>query len=100
MVLADYHVHSTFSDGKYEPEEIVKEAIRKGMAEIGFSDHSYTEKDTEWCMKKERIDEYVETILALKEKYKKQISVKLGIEQDYESGRVDPRMEYAIGSVH
>ena len=36
----DLHVHTTFSDGKNTPEEIVLEAIRRGMDTIGFSDHS------------------------------------------------------------
>jgi histidinol phosphatase-like PHP family hydrolase len=35
----DYHIYSTFSDGKAEPDEYIQDAIRAGMNEIGFSEH-------------------------------------------------------------
>ena len=38
MILVDRHIHSTFSDGENTPEEIVQEAIKRKMTEIGFSD--------------------------------------------------------------
>ena len=51
-ILCDYHVHTTFSDGKNTPEEIVLAAREKGLKEIGFSDHSYTFFDERYCLKK------------------------------------------------
>ena len=33
-------MHTTFSDGKNTPEEMVQEAIRKGLDTVGISDHS------------------------------------------------------------
>ena len=39
-MLADYHVHSEFSDDSdYEMEEVVKDAIDLGLDEICFTDH-------------------------------------------------------------
>ena len=54
----DFHIHSTFCDGKDSPEDIIKVAIDKGLEAIGFSSHSYNpfddgnymnEKDTDIC---------------------------------------------------
>ena len=98
--LCDYHVHTTFSDGKNTPEEMVKAAIEKGMAEIGFSDHSYTYFDESYCIKKEQIAEYQREIADLKEKYKGQIKILCGIEQDLYSNESTKGYDYVIGSVH
>ena len=39
-MLADYHVHTEFSeDSEYEMEEVVIDAIEKGLDEICFTDH-------------------------------------------------------------
>ena len=98
--LCDYHVHTTFSDGKNTPEEMVKAAIKKGMAEIGISDHSYVSFDDGYTIKHEKIADYKAEIARLKEKYKDNIKVLCGIEQDiYSEGRADG-FDYAIGSVH
>lgn len=35
----DLHIHSTCSDGSQTPEEIVAEAIRKGLSAIAIADH-------------------------------------------------------------
>ena len=52
----DFHVHTTFCDGINTPEEIVISAISRGMDKIGFSGHSYTFFDEEYCMKKADIE--------------------------------------------
>ena len=98
--LCDYHVHTTFSDGESTPEEIVKAAIKKGMAEIGFSDHSYTYFDESYCIKREKIAEYKREIARLKEKYKDRIKILCGVEQDFYSAESTEGYDYVIGSVH
>ena len=100
MILCDYHVHTTFSDGKNTPEEMVLAAIEKGMTEIGFSDHSYTWFDESYCMKKDDAPLYRECIASLKEKYKDKIKIFCGIEQDYYSDMPTQGYDYVIGSVH
>ena len=81
MKLSTYHSHSNFSDGKSSLEEMVISAIEAGCPEIGFSDHSHI-PDLVWCMDGQRISEYQDTVLALREKYSEKIKVYLGIEQD------------------
>ena len=100
MSCIDLHVHSTFSDGKSAPEEIVLRAIEKGMSVIGISDHSYTFFDESYCISKNNIKNYVSTVKDLKAKYKNQIEVRLGIEQDYYSESPATAYDYIIGSVH
>ena len=39
----DLHIHSTFSDGAFTPEEIVKHASKKGLAAIAITDHDNTD---------------------------------------------------------
>ena len=39
-MLADYHVHTAFSnDSVYTMEDVVKDAISLGMEDICFTDH-------------------------------------------------------------
>ena len=39
-MLAYYHVHTSYSlDSKYPMEEVIKDAIVKGIDEICFTDH-------------------------------------------------------------
>ena len=83
MILSDLHVHTIFSDGKNTPEEMVRAAISKGMTKIGFSDHSYTSYDESYCMSREGTAVYRKVIAGLKEKYRDQIEILCGIEQDF-----------------
>jgi len=39
-MLADLHIHSTFSDGTLAPEEIVAEAVKRGVGCIAVCDHN------------------------------------------------------------
>ncbi len=43
MKTADLHIHTTFSDGTYTPEEVVKEASRQGLSAIAITDHDITD---------------------------------------------------------
>ena len=98
--MRDFHVHTSFSDGANTPEEMVRAAIAMGLTELGFSDHAYTGFDRSCCIPEERIEEYKRTISALKEKYRGQIRILCGIEQDYYSETDTAGYDYVIGSVH
>ena len=69
-MIANFHTHTSFCDGKNTPEEIIKAAINKGFSAIGFSGHGYTDFDLRYCMK--NTYEYIKEITRLKEKYKKE----------------------------
>lgn len=96
--MRDLHMHTTFSDGKDTPEEMVVEGIRRGLTEIGISDHSWAEMD-EASMKPENTEAYIREMSRLKEKYADAIRVRCGLELDYYSENTQ-RYDYLIGSVH
>ena len=98
--LYDLHVHTTYSDGKNTPREYVEEALSRGAAVIGFSDHSYTAFDTRYCMNPGSVGEYASEIARLKEEYAGRIEILCGIEQDLFSGKPEREFDYVIGSVH
>ena len=98
--MRDLHTHSTYSDGKASPEEVILAAIDKGLSEIGLSDHSYTFFDESYCMKKERVEAYKAELAALKAKYAGKISVLCGVEQDAYSTESTAGFDYVIGSAH
>ena len=100
MKITNYHTHTTFCDGKNTAEEMVLSAIKKGMAEIGFSVHSPLPFPENWDIKKKKMPEYISTLKALKEKYKDQIKIYIGIEQDYYSEGSTEGFDYVIGAVH
>lgn len=96
--MYSYHIHSTFSDGKNSPEEIVLAAIEKGFIAIGFSDHGYTAYDLRYCMKDQT--GYIHEINRLKEKYKDQIQIYIGVEEDAFNPLNRHAFDYIIGSCH
>lgn len=100
MFKQDLHTHTIYSDGKNTPEEMVLSAIEKGLETYGISDHSFTSIDDTYCMKRDKISEYIAEINSLKEKYKDKINLLCGIEQDYFGDLPVDDFDYAIGSVH
>ena len=95
---ADYHVHTEFSDdSEYPMEQVVKDAIAKGLDEICFTDHvdygikkdgddsegvEYREAEPGVFQPFVNVDypKYYGLYQQLKEKYGKEISLKLGME--------------------
>ena len=99
-MFADYHVHTSYSDdSEYPMEEVVKDAISFGLDEICFTDHVDYGVKRDWDdprgmtyrrggageperMALANVDypRYATEIAALREKYKDQITLKMGIE--------------------
>jgi histidinol-phosphatase (PHP family) len=104
----DYHMHSTFSDGRMLPEDYIPAAIESGLSEIGFSEHLTLFRELqEWNMDPARINEYIDHLQNLK-KNNSQIKIRTGLEVDYFEGKEeetgkflkDLPLDYVIGSVH
>lgn len=68
-------------------EEYVLSAIAGGYEEIGFSDHSPWHYKSDFVahmrMRENQFDDYYHSVMALKEIYKDQISIKIGLECEY-----------------
>ena len=106
--ITDYHIHTTYSDGKAAPEEYVSAAKDKGLSELGFSEHlTLTDEREKWSIDTARLPEYVERIKNLARKTQ-DLTIRLGIEADYFPGKEDEILkyletypfDYVIGSVH
>ena len=97
-MTGNFHTHTTFCDGRNTPEEIVLAALEKGFSAIGFSGHGYTEFDLRYCMK--NTASYIAEINTLKEKYKGQIQIYLGVEEDAFAAVDRNKFDYIIGSSH
>ncbi|MBR4161945.1 MAG: histidinol-phosphatase, partial [Solobacterium sp.] len=94
------HTHSTYCDGINPPEEMVLKAIEKGFTILGFSGHGYVSIDGA-AMSVENVREYIQTVQMLQEKYKDQIEIYLGIEQDSLNRLiVKEPFSFVIGSIH
>ena len=92
------HTHSTFCDGENTPEELVIEAIARGFDSIGFSTHSYVPCSGIGSL--EALECYKQEILRLKNAYRDQIKIFLGLEYDIYSDHGPEGCEYTIASVH
>ena len=67
-MVATFHNHTTFCDGKNTPREVVEYAYENGFRAIGLSGHATTPYDLRYCMKD--IDGYIKEVNRLKEEYK------------------------------
>jgi histidinol-phosphatase (PHP family) len=68
-------------------EDYIRKAIAEGIYILGFSDHSpYPLRDgyvSYSRMGVDEIDEYCQTLISLREKYKNYIDIKIGFETEY-----------------
>ena len=92
------HTHTQFCDGKCTMEQMTQDAIAKGFETLGFSPHALTPFDQSYCMKD--YNAFKQEFLRLKQKYKDQINLLMGIEADAFGINPDDNFDYTIGSVH
>lgn len=84
-ILADCHMHSSFSgDSKAPMEDMIKQAISLGLKEICFTEHQdfdfiYNDDEPK-DMFNVNTDSYLYDLIKYKEKYRSQISVSFGVE--------------------
>ena len=94
---SNFHTHTIYCDGKSTAEEVVSEAINKNFRAIGFSGHS----GPDFCTYKIRdLSGYKAEIKRLKEKYKNDIEIYLGIEEEALSYFNREEFDYILGSSH
>lgn len=108
-MLVNYHTHtSRCGHASGSDEQYVLAAIEAGIQVLGFSDHIpfegiHAPNDR---MDYDQIEDYMSSILALKEKYKAQIEIKLGFELEYYPELIDyytsirKRVDYLIVGQH
>ena len=87
-----YHTHTKrCGHATGEDEEYVLAAIRNGIKVLGFSDHVMLPGRSQPRIRGEyeQFEDYVNSINALKEKYKGQIEIHLGFEAEYYHDELD-----------
>lgn len=114
-MFIDYHTHhARCGHAVGSLEEYVLRGIEIGLDQLGLSDHMpllHVNPATYYegmAMPMDELPRYVEECLALKERYKGQIDIRVGLEGDYIEGyeREIERIvtaypwDYVIGSVH
>lgn len=108
MLKTNWHTHTArCGHAVGTDEEYVLAAIKGGLKTLGFSDHcAYPIPNRTERMGIELVPEYMSSILALKEKYKSQIDIHLGMEVEYYEDQWDilsnyrKELEYVILGLH
>jgi len=104
----DYHIHSSFSDGRAAPIDYIATAIAAGLKEIGFSEHlTLFRESLNWSMGASDAEPYLKHIKSLSLNTT-DIKVRTGLEVDFFAGKEDEtslflntlNLDYIIGSVH
>jgi histidinol-phosphatase (PHP family) len=108
---ADYHMHTPLcGHATGSPEEYVKQALKIGLKEIGFSDHApMVHKPMPGItMSLEELPKYYDMIEDVRKRYASQINIKIALESDFLPGYENKTKsiidsypyDYIIGSVH
>ena len=98
--LSSVHVHSKLGDGKNTLEELAVTAWKAGLKTLGFSGHSHTPCDIEYCMTQSRTALYRAQVAKLKERYAGKMDILCGLEWDLNSDDDPAAYDYTIGSAH
>ena len=108
-MLSDCHMHTQFSlDSDADPEEMIRSGISKGLDAVCITDHEdkdYISEGNKWTFD---VDEYFTQLTKLREKYRREIDVRIGVEiglqphlgEYYQSYTRQKPFDLVIGSVH
>lgn len=109
MTFSNFHTHSLYCDGHSSIEEILNEAIKLKMDNLGFSSHAPLQIINEWAMPNfETLEKYIQEIENLKQKQDQNLTIFTGLEADYapnissnfEDLKKIYNLDYIIGAVH
>jgi len=108
MSWVNYHSHSLYCDGKANPNDFVKQAVKLGFPAWGCSSHAPVPFASRWNMPSDKLPEYMEELNRIIADYSGKIQVYKGLEIDYIEGlwgyhrsSLDKiPLDYTIGSVH
>ena len=108
---ADYHMHTPLCGHAIgQPEEYVRQGIKVGLKEMGFSDHApmVHERMPGVTMDLDELPTYQRMIEEVRAKYAKKMAIKVALEADFIAGFEAKTKsiiagypyDYIIGSVH
>lgn len=113
-MLKNYHSHTERCGHAWgTDEEFIQSAIDNGYGVLGFSEHTpwpfvdgYQQIDSRQRIRLENLDAYISDMRRLKEKYRGQIEIRIGLECEYFPRYFDwlktvkPRLDYLLLGVH
>ena len=87
-MIANYHTHTArCGHARGSDREYVEYALARGLKVLGFSDHVPMPfrdgHESHFRIPRARLEDYINSVLALKEKYAGQIKILLGFEAEY-----------------
>jgi histidinol phosphatase-like PHP family hydrolase len=85
--MINLHNHTTFSDGRFSPSEIIEAAVDYGLTHVAITDHFMTSKVE--SIKFDGLSDYIKEIKDLAEQFTDQIKVLCGVEIDSSKERTD-----------
>lgn len=102
------HTHTTYCDGKAEPEAYVEQALALGFHTLGFSGHAPVPFENQFSIPASKLQHYFETVDKLRERHRSRITILKSLEADYIPGithefsyfRETGNLDYIIGGVH
>lgn len=100
MILRDFHVHTTFCDGKSSAEEVVLSAMQNGVKTLGITTHCYTPFHVYGNLTETSAYEFANEINALKARFKGKIDIYCGIEEDCFGNTDLSKFDYVIADSH
>lgn len=106
--MHSYHIHTFYSDGTSSPEHYVKEAIRKGLKSIAFSDHSPLPFKNTFSLEFMKLGDYKSEIETLVKQYSQSVAIYTSLEADYIPNVTVPfhyyrnllSLDFIIGGIH
>lgn len=102
-IRANLHTHSDYCDGIASLETMVRAAVDAEYLVLGFSGHSPLPFPNEYAMTPAKEAKYIADLQQLKEKYREQIEILIGLEWDFDTPIDQVPLdiyEYTISSVH
>ncbi len=109
MIVADYHMHTSFSaDSETDPELMIQESIRRGLQKICITDHEDKDFQYEGIPFSIDTESYFKRLTELKEQYRDKIQMGIGVEIGLQTDLADLNSSYieehpfdfVIGSLH
>jgi histidinol-phosphatase (PHP family) len=108
LSMINHHIHTTASDGRFTPREVIEQAIASGLKFICFTDHyPYPPGTVEWRSTLHSED-YVNEITKLKKEFADKIEISLGAEFNWMPDHIEwtkkeiqkTNLDYALGAIH
>lgn len=105
-ITGDLHTHTTHSDGKNTPDQMVEKAVKLKYKYYGIADH-FGNLGVANAVKEDEFNKYFEDIQRVKEKYKDKITVLIGCEANIKpNGDLDfnqkklEKLDFVVASIH